>query len=263
MLKNVIIAITLLTNFTLIAQNSSIEKVILTNGETHTGIVIEQVPGEYIQLYRTMEKDTLKIEMSDIERMIRQLETEPSPQQQKENKEDPNAWIWGRQKYNNKFTYIMIHGAMGAGDYVHQGLGLSLGYNFYEFQVGAGVQYYGSTSWVNNGEWQTLPIAIDIRYLFSQSKSGRFATFLSLSGGYNVVLSRDVRSNIFGESGRAENGLYLFPSLAFRMNIGKNLGLMLDLGYHMNNAKVYGKTSDTLLGTLRYDNILLRGSLFF
>jgi len=263
MLKNTITLIALLLQVSLLAQNTLKEKVVLTNGEIYEGIVVEQVPGEYIQLYRTLEKDTLKIEMVDIERMIRQIEPEAPSSTKKEKEKDANAWIWGQQRYNTKSTYIMIHGATGAGDYAHSGLGLSLGYNFYDWQFGGGVQYFGNTGTVNNGNWSTIPISLDARFMFSQSKKGMFATFLCMSGGYNVVLSNEVAASVFGEPGRTENGLYLFPSLAFRFNLAKNLGLMLDIGYHMNTGKIYGLNTDDFLGTIRHDNILFRGSLFF
>jgi hypothetical protein len=47
------------------------DRIVLHDQRVHEGVILEQIPGERILLYRTATKDTLTIEMDDISRMIR------------------------------------------------------------------------------------------------------------------------------------------------------------------------------------------------
>ncbi len=97
--------------------------------------------------------------------------------------------------------------------------------------AGVSFQYIGTTSdgtWSGIDDIQVFPIMLDIRQRFMESKSGRFATFLIVSGGYVVSITGN-DEDAEGNSFQYNNGWGINPGIGFRFNIFENVGAMLDL----------------------------------
>lgn len=240
----------------------AVDKIFLTNRSAYEGIVIEQKPGEYIRLLRIPEKDTLQIEYENIERMTKLVSEESGRSNQIS---DKGGIQTPGKVFNSRRAYGMVHGVTGGGDYAYAGFGLSFGVNVNpNFQAGMGVHYFGQLSDpLNTPSRQTFPLALDLRHTILRSKSGRFSTMLGVSGGVNFTINGDYFDEILFANMRMGNGYYFNPSIALRMNILENLGIMLDVGYHYNNSRLLRIESGEKIGTVDWHNILIRGTLFF
>jgi hypothetical protein len=169
-----------------------------------------------------------------------------------------------QQGFNQRAFYPMLHGWIGGGDYAFQGLGISVNHRITgRAEAGLGVHYLGQTSDNSLHQRQTIPLTADLRYAFSESRSGRFAASLALSTGYNFTLNReyfDPRENV---QVSVSDGWYFSPGLSFRANILPNAGLMLDLGYQLSTSRLDRADSGDQLGRRNWNNFALRAGLFF
>lgn len=255
----------LLPVFILIAAQSSLfaqaaaaqDAVYLLDARAHQGIIIEQKPGEHIKLLRLPEGDTLQFEMEQIDYIAKIMQKTPV-QAQAEAEQAP------RPAFNQRQNFLMIHGWTGGGDYAFQGLGISLNHRLAErTEVGLGAHYLGQTSTNSLHDRQTIPLTADFRYAFSRSRNGRFSTHLAISAGYNFTLNR----NYFDPGENSElsvsDGLYFSPGVAFRANILPNVGLMIDLGYQLSTGRVSLAETGQELRRKNWNNLAIRGSLFF
>jgi hypothetical protein len=117
------------------------DRIVLHDQRVHEGVILEQIPGERILLYRTATKDTLTIEMDDISRMIR-IVPGSGRKSAESLKEKPAKARSDFKPYNISSVYGMVHYARGGGDYAIQGFGLSFGSNTYwGLQLGISAQY--------------------------------------------------------------------------------------------------------------------------
>ena len=171
------------------------------------------------------------------------------------------------QSYNTKKNFVFINGSLGGGDYPFAGLGLSLSHQLFKGNTMAGVsfQYIGTTSdgtWSGIDDIQIFPIMLDIRQRFMESKSGRFATFLIVSGGYVVsITGNDIDAD--GNSFQYNNGWGISPGIGFRFNIFENVGAMLDLTWFHHRHPREWLTPVEQTDYKHYDVGLVRLNIFF
>jgi hypothetical protein len=238
-------------------QTAPQDAVYLLDAQAYQGLIIEQKPGEHIKLLRQPEGDTLQFEMEQIDRIAKILPA-GAPEATAAAPAAPE------QRFNQRLFYPMIHGWMGGGDYAFQGLGISVNHRITgRAEAGLGVHYLGQTSDNSPHQRQTIPLTADLRYAFSESRSGRFAASLALSTGYNFTLNReyfDPRENV---QVSVSDGWYFSPGLSFRANILPNAGLMLDLGYQLSTSRLDLADGGDQLGRRNWNNFALRAGLFF
>jgi hypothetical protein len=256
----------LLSNLAEAQSLQATDRVVLLDQTSHDGVILEQVPGERLVLYRVAQKDTLTINIENISRMIRLF---PGiAENSVEVKENP---IKSRsfKPFNTGPAYVMLHYATGGGsggDYIFHGFGLSVGANTYwGLQVGFSAQYLSGES--NVGQWQpsrqTVPLGLDARYIIKSAGNGRFTTLLAVSGGYNFTLNGQYYDDLSRVNYKIGTGFFFHPGLAFRINFWQNTGLMFDIGYLYNYAPLIHLDSGTKTSQTAWHNIILRGSFFF
>jgi hypothetical protein len=247
--------------YILAAQQEPVDKVILLNGDTHTGWVVEQKPGEYIKLLLFPGQDTLQFDMEEIDRIVKILPVQQSTQM---TAPESDGVFKASKTFNSRKAYVMIHGVAGGGDYAFGGFGLSFGANLNNrTQVGISAHYLGQTSTNTTPERQTFPVAVDARYAFAQSKSGRFSSVAAISTGLNFAAKKVYFDEDSFELVNVGNGFYLNPSLGFKANIMENTGLMIDIGYQMHTASLVNRINREYLGARVWNTLMIRGSLFF
>jgi hypothetical protein len=240
------------------------DRIVLHDQRVHEGVILEQIPGERILLYRTATKDTLTIEMDDISRMIR-IVPEPAESPKSVKKETGKTGS-DFKPYNISSVYGMVHYARGGGDYAIQGFGLSFGSNTYwGLQLGISAQYLAGEAVEDQTQpaRQTVPLGLDARYIIKSSRQGRFTTLLAVSGGYNFTLNGQYFDEAYQTNFKIGNGVFFHPGIAFRVNLWQNTGLMFDIGYLFNSASLTHVASGEKTRQLAWHNILLRGSFFF
>lgn len=270
--KNILLAGLFLPVFgRLAAQNAPAptDAVHLVSGKMYSGIVIEQKPGESIRLWHLPEGDTLLLPMDEIERIVKIL-----PQANTVSTSGPVAakssgagmsMTESKADYNTKRYYVMVHGMTGGGNYSFAGFGVSLSYllSNHKTSLGLGAHYIGDNS-TGNFTLETVqmfPIMAEFRHEFKTSANGRFGTALYCNAGYVV----NITGNANDQNGEIEykNGWALNPGIGLRMNILRNLGLMLDLGWMHHVNRLNWLPPAVQSEQKSWNNFILRGTLFF
>jgi hypothetical protein len=246
-------------------QVEATDRIVLINQQSYDGIILEQIPGERIALFRTLQKDTINIEMEEIARMIRIV---PQNQEIKSESQGDKSISDNRifEGFNTVPTYGMIHYMRGTGDFGMIGLGLSFGANFdFGLQVGASIQYIANQSerYEKISRRQHFPLGLDLRYVIKNSKNGRFSTLLAFSGGYDFTINGGYFDYSNQLNMELTNGYFFNPGVAFRANVLKNVGLMFDLGYMYGSAHLRNSASKELMQQVASHNLIFRGSIFF
>jgi hypothetical protein len=164
-----------------------------------------------------------------------------------------------------KRNFISLNYSMGGGDYPCAGLGIALNHRLANKKtwVGLGAHYIGYT--VDDefrDDVQIFPIMLDLKHEFSLSQDGRFSTFVFLDGGYVVsITGNDV--DAYGEF-EYGNGWAINPGIAFKFNILRNFGAMLDVSWMHHTSSRYWLSPDIDRQDIKHWNIgLVRGSIFF
>lgn len=233
--------------------------VYLTSGLSHQGIVIEQKPGEYIRLLRLPERDTLQFSMDAIDRIVKIVA--PTNSSLPENVAKPAEPV---SQFNQNRYVAMLNFYIGGGKYSLGGIGMSVGRSFNDrWQAGIGIQYIQQTNSNIFPNQQIIPITADFKFKISESPKGRFATLLALSAGYNVSVDDEQFDSGLSNNIRITDGVFFNPSIAFRVNVLRNAGLMFDLGYQFSSGNIYNVESGELIDKRTWHNFAARGSLFF
>ncbi len=241
------------------SQITAQDAVFLNNQLSYNGIVVEQKPGEYIRLLRLPEHDTLQFSMDSIDRIVKIFDTKPAA-------ENPPATTEPLKKFNQNKHQVMVHAYAGGGDYSLGGFGISVNRNFSDrWQLGLGAHYIGQNGSYNATypEQQIVPVTVDARYKFTQTPSGRFATLLSLSTGYNFMLKKSYFDPDQNININVRNGLFFNPSIAFRANLLPNAGLMFDVGYQLTTSTLFDAQNNEKITKKQWRNFAIRGTLFF
>jgi hypothetical protein len=239
------------------AQQRITDKVILLDSTIYEGVIVEQKPAEYVKVWRLREGDTLTVEMDQIDRLVR-VSQSPSEQDNGPGTEGPTS------RFNNRPFGIMVHRGTGGGDYAFVLMGMSVIYRMTDaFEAGIGGNYHGQTSSNTFPERKFVSVTADMRYRLTQSKSGRFASLISLSTGVAFSLNKDYYDVDRNARMQINNGFYLNPAIALRLNIFENMGLMAELGYQMNSGSLINLDTDSQINTKQYDVFQLKGTIFF
>lgn len=165
--------------------------------------------------------------------------------------------------YNTRNLYMHVSYGIGGGDWATRGAGIGLlAKATPRLYTGISAYYYGDAGGRANIQ-QMIPVSAMVQYEMVRTKSGNGAIVLGTSVGYNFVLNREYFNERFSKDGRINNGLYLNPSIGYRLNFTKNTGIVLDLGYQLVQGKGVEIESKDLLQNHVQHNILLKGSIFF
>lgn len=169
--------------------------------------------------------------------------------------------------FNTKRNFVTLNTSLGGGDYPFGALGLALYRQFFNNNTMAGVafQYIGTTddgSGIGgNDQAQLYTLMLDVRQKFMESEDGRFTTFLIGAAGYAMPINGN------GEDSEGtyefKNGWVINPGIGFRVNVLKNVGIMIDLTWlHHSSPRVWNPPS-TKKDHKHWDLGLVRGHVFF
>lgn len=165
--------------------------------------------------------------------------------------------------YNTRNLYMRVSGAIGGGDWSTRGLGIGLFAKVHSsLYTGISAFYYGDAGGRANIQ-QMIPVSAEIQYEIETTEKGNGAIVVGTSVGYNVVLNRVYYNERYSKDGSIKNGLYLNPSIGYRLNFTKHTGVIFDLGYQLVQGRGFDINSKEFLQNHVQQNILLKGSLFF
>jgi len=247
--------------FLLFAQMPT-DAVHLLSGQTYEGIVIEQRPGISIQLWHLPQGDTLIFTMDEIERITRILPSfVPSA-----TTDSLTPALLTVPFHRN---VVMVHACIGGGDYPFGGLGLTLSRRLGQqgkTWVGFDARYIGNTATGGNDfgidAIQNFPLLADLRQEFRRSKNGRFSILVFVEVGYVISITGNSVDQ-YGEI-KYGNGWAFHPGIAFKINLSRNAGLMLDLGWMHHTGSRHWLPPATVPDDVKtWNNGLVRGSIFF
>lgn len=239
------------------SQTEGNDIVVLKSGKAHQGTIIEQRPGHFLKLLQTPSNDTLKLPYSEIEtlKVIRNMETERIT-----NDSGASQVNLDQTKFNNRPYYMILSGSLNGGDWANVGLGVGLLRTFTpRIQAGIGSTYQGALG--NSVRFNSIPVLGLFKYALQESEKNRTAIIASLSAGYNFYLN----STAFEESVETyiSNGIYLNPSIGYRINFTKNTGLIIDIGYQYLGGKKRRLSNDEFIKKNHLSSVSLKGTLFF
>ena len=173
--------------------------------------------------------------------------------------------------FNPAPRYMTVGVGWGYGHTQENGIGqyASLSVGLFK-RIGRTLQAGLSASYIERvageqGVYQdnTLPIALETRWLFSQSRSGRFSSYLGLSTGWNRVLNRSYFARETGEEVLVGDGVLISPLLSFQANFASNAGLIFDAGYRYGSNTHRLAATDEIVEGAPTSHFFLRGNVFF
>lgn len=249
------------------SQFANKDQVHLLNKEKYTGTVIEQKPGEYISLLSENGKDTLTFQMEEIDKIVKIIKTDSiiSGSKRECNVNCNEMEIKPNKIFNDRFFSPIIHYGAGGGDIAFNMLGLAMFMKLTpETKVGVSACYYGETGSLRNRpiQWQKVPLTVEIMHDVQHYFYGRSALVASLGVGYSFTLNGNYTDLEKRLPAKQTNGVVINPGLGYRFNVLKNTGFMVDVRYQLIIDKDVNKLNETLKEN-NWDNIVLRGSLFF
>ncbi len=243
------------------AQSEGKDVVLLKNGDTLQGTIIEQRPGKHIKLLQQPSQDTLTVEYERIE-ALQYLPTTNL------NVEDTlraqnimiNADEAPAPKFNQRKNYLGVGVAGGGGVWTNVGIGGNFLYTINsKLQTGISLYFFqgvGQETVIH----QALPVSIDALYTVGKTKSERFSSYVGTSLGYSFNLN-EPPSNAAMLA--LKNGTYLNPFIGGRLNFSPNSGLRLDIGYQLVSGATFDKSTGDLLQKNKQHNILVKAMIFF
>ncbi len=251
--------LTLLLSFTFLASISSAQTmgpdiVELNNGTSHQGTIIEQHPGKHLKLLQQPSNDTLTFNYKDIAvlRTVPQTETNATSEETQLDEMPLNRF--NQNTYSMYFSY-----SINGGSWYHHGAGAGLlrkftpkiqaGIGAY-VHAGPGVYYYNSTAFTG-----------EFRYALQSSLEGRLSLLFSCSLGYQVYFDSERVEE--GVPTYISNGVYFSPSIGYRLNFTKNIGMTIGLGYNYMGGKKRRQSNDEILQNKHISNLSLKASIFF
>lgn len=244
--------------FSALAQTTpaAADRVHLKSGQTHEGIIVEQKPGESVRLWRTASADTLTFEMEEIDRITKILTAPPGAAAAQT---PPPVVV--RCPFNDHPWTLGVQFATGGGDYPAFGLSAALLKRFPQQHaaLGLGIGYLGQ----EGGGVGTIPLTVQGTFEPASGLKGRLGAQTYLELGYSFNLG----DQYFDERAQTEvrygNGLHLNAGLRFRVNILRNTALCFDLGFARHTSALRAVATGDKVRTKAWNNILLRGSVFF
>lgn len=221
-----------------IAQTEGPDIVELKNGVIHQGTIIEQRPGQLLKLWQQPSNDTLLIQYADI--LV--LRSVPS-----------NEQAFNQNTYSLFFAY-----SLNGGSWHHHEFGAGILMRLTpRIQVGLGAYLQGGIPYFYNASVFTG----EFKYVLQSSFDGRLSLVSSCSMGYvNFLNSERYEDNV---NTYTSNGIYVSPSVGYRINFSKNIGMMIGLGYQYMGGTNRRKSNDEKLGTLHLSSLSVKASIFF
>ena len=273
-MKIISLAVAVLLSAGISAQTIGKEVIELKSGEQIIGTVVEQKPGAYIKVLLMPSEDTVTIPLKDIDRMIKKVETEDNEPQDTISEiitpeiEDETI----EKPFNGRPFYFGASYVTGGGDMPFLGFGVSVMRTFNDkLQLGLGIEghtnnsrggyIFTGTTPKRNVMGSYLPIVGKVRYAYQHLWNGRFSFLAQLSAGYSVVL--DGGHQDANRDADLKGGLYVEPSLGFRLNISKDFGTIFSIGYQNLRSQSYYSFTDQNIRSYNWSNITVRAALFF
>jgi len=270
-MKTIITSIVVTALFNIIGfAQTTIDVIQLKNGQEISGTIIEQKPGHHIKIQRIPEMDTVLVNYSEIELILKrpisqQINEEQTNVQQASNNEN----VFEEQgKFNsNLYSLRLSTGACG-GDYGRLSIGLGAYRRLLsKLNVGLHVQYF--SDYVGNGNSRGpgmfFTTLLDTEYEFQKILQNRLAYLAAFSIGYLHTV-KGQSTHTYSPGGTVysySDGFYFSPSLGFRVNVLKNAGFIFKVGYQgtVTNRIVY-ETGEPIKKLL-HSNIVGSIALFF
>ena len=259
MKKLLLLAIFSFFSSILICQLSPTDRIQTKDGRVYQGVIIEQIPGSNIKMLRIPELDTVVVVYNNVAKILRVFDDSIANEKPKKSE---TQYTWWSPCFNCRSTYVMLHffGAVGAESNAFVGTGLSFGYNIAKrMQVGIGTNIMANVD--NYSEYEQrviLPLTLDLKVVFSQSKRGRGAFLLCMAGGPGIPIYTPENHLI-----STKTGLYLNGTFGFRLNITSQFGLLLDFGYASHSLNFHERQTEAHLEHKWYHMAIARGSIFF
>ena len=243
----------------LIGQLSPTDRIQTKDGKVHQGIIIEQIPGSNIKMLRIPELDTVVVMYNDVAKILRVFDDSIANEKPKKSE---TQYTWWSPCFNCRSTYVMLNlfGASGIESTPFVGTGLSFGYNLDGlFQLGLSTNIMANVDNDSNEDpLVIMPVTMDFKYVFSQSKRGRGAFLITIGGGPSIPIHSPENNFVSTKSGWFLNGTF-----GFRLNVTSQFGFLLDFGYASHSLNFHNKQTDSHLEHKWYHMAIVRGSIFF
>ncbi len=249
---------------------TTIDVVQLKNGQEISGTIIEQKPGHHIKIQRIPEMDTVLINYSEIELILKRVVSDvsneaPMNAQQTDNNDNTDD---EQQKFNTRLYSLRLSTGVCGGDFRRVSMGIGAHRRLFPgLNVGLHLQYF--TDYVGNGNSRGpgmfFTTLLDAEYEFQTLVQNRLAYLTAFSVGYLHTV-KGQSTHTYSPGGTVytySDGLYFSPSLGFRVNVLKNAGFIFKVGYQgtVTNRIVY-ETGEPIKKLL-HSNIVGSIALFF
>jgi hypothetical protein len=234
------------------------DRVYLRSGDVYTGIIVEQIPGESIRLWRSMEADTLQFTMESIARITKAM-TEPestNPDSLKTEFEKPQP------QFNLSPWKISFQFGAGGGDYPVAILGAGV-YKYFPVQrawLGINAAWLGDQS--SRGA-SSVPVLLHGSIELANSMKGRLATGVFAEAGYSFNLADAFFDEKTQSVLKHGDGMHTNIGVRFRLNVMQNVGIWLDVGYTRHTSTLRNSVTDMKAGVKDWNLAVFRGSVFF
>lgn len=241
-------------------QSAAMDVVYLKSGQSYQGIIIEQKPGESIRLLRSAESDTLLFTMDSIDRITKAI---PAANASAVATTTPPTEMPAQpRQFNTNSLSVALQVSTGGGDYSVLGFGAIVQKYFPDERAwsGVGLHYLGDQ---NNYGVNTMPIVLHNSYEIVSGAKGRLGTLGFLDLGCAINLSDNYFDELAQTTVKYGNGWYFNTGLRFRVNVLKNSGIWLDLGYLFQNSKLRDAETNKKLRTKSWNVFQIKGAVFF
>ena len=250
-----------LFSFSLNSQSEGEDVITLKNGNVYQGVVVEQKPGKHIKLLQVPSLDTVLIELKSIDLLSKDIEL---------NNEQPLDTIYEStldipklKMFNVNDYHMGLNYTMGGGDFSQVGLGIRLMRTVGpSTQVGVEVNYVSNVG-QNSSFENSIPVSLRLSQELREHITGRTSLLANLNMGYNTMLNGGFTHSNTNEPAYYTSGMYLKPSLGYRLNLAQEAGIELSAGYQLITSKAFSKETDDLLINQSWSNMVFTGTFFF
>lgn len=252
--------IAIFISITTLAQASGSDVITLKDGTKYQGAVVEQKPGKYIKLLQIPSGDTVLIQLKEIDKLVKIYE---EPKEEEPTITESKLDLTQLKMFNVNDYHVHLSYQLGAGDFALAGFGLKITKTINDkIQTGIGVDYIGNYGSVSSFKY-SVPISACIKYELQEHRTGRTATILNLDAGYNYMMKNTYHDHHISGSAYFNDGIYLNPSLGYRLNFTQEMGIELAIGYQFSNGRGIEKETDSFIRNHNWQHFKASASLFF
>jgi hypothetical protein len=252
------------------SQTEGEDIVRLKDGKEIRGFIIEQSPGQFIKVLQLPSRDTVKIDLSEIETLLKivtQFEEKKIQDTMQVQKEIAPLLALDTTKinfFNQHLFQARLNFSEIFGNYPGEGFGMSLHRSLYsQFKLGLGFCYFSARIIIPYEYRRSFAFFTEAEHNLNLSTSGRFGFFSGLALGYNVDFTPIYKDKYLLQEVALSNGLYFHPRVGFRVNFSKNTGILLDVGYQYIHSNPIDPLTDIKLDSRNWSSVIFRFSLFF